>query len=331
MNDHKEIKAPGKAFRAGISLIELFEAFPDNATAEAWFTEQRWPDGKPICPHCGHDDVQAGAAHASQRYRCRHRECGRRFSVKIGTVMEGSNIKLQKWAIAIYLIVTSLKGVSSMKLHRDLKITQKSAWHMAHRIRAAWNGDMADLFDGPVEVDEAYFGGKERNKHADQKLHAGRGTVGKVAVAGVKDRETNRIRAAVVPTTRKRDLHSFVANRVQLGATLYTDELASYRGLPNHATVNHGVGRYVSEQAHVNGMESFWSMMKRGYYGTFHRMSPKHLDRYVDEFSGRHNIRRDDTIDQMGSVAHGMVGRRLRYRDLIAPNGRPSGARELAR
>ena len=151
------IKAPGKAFRAGISLIELFETFPDNATAEAWFTEQRWPDGKPICPHCGHDDVQVGAAHASQRYRCRHRECGRRFSVKIGTVMEGSNIKLQKWAIAIY------------------------------------------------------------------------------------------------------------------------------------------------------------------------------LDRYVDEFSGRHNIRRDDTIDQMGSVAHGMVGQRLRYRDLIAPNGRPSGARELAR
>ena len=196
----KEIKAPGKAFRAGISLIELFETFPDNATAEAWFTEQRWPDGQPTCPHCGHDDVQVGAAHASQRYRCRHRECGRRFSVKIGTVMEGSNIKLQKWAIAIYLIVTSLKGVSSMKLHRDLKITQKSAWHLAHRIRAAWDGDMADLFDGPAEVDEAYFGGKERNKHADQKLHAGRGTVGKVAVAGVKDRETNRISAAVVET-----------------------------------------------------------------------------------------------------------------------------------
>ena len=141
----KEIKAPGKAFRAGVSLIELFEMFPDNATAEAWFAEHRWPNRKPICPHCGHDDVQVGAAHASQRYRCRHRECGRRFSVKIGTVMEGSNINYQKWAIAIYLIVTFLKGVSSMKLHRDLRITQKSAWHMAHRIRAAWNGDIGDL------------------------------------------------------------------------------------------------------------------------------------------------------------------------------------------
>ena len=326
-----EIKAPGKAFRKGISLIELFQMFPDNATAEAWFAEQRWPDGNPVCPSCGHEDVQTGAAHASQRYRCRQRECGRRFSVKIGTVMEGSNLSCQKWAIAIYLVVTSLKGVSSMKLHRDLRISQKSAWHLAHRIRTAWTGNIADLFDGPAEVDEAYFGGKERNKHADQKLHAGRGTVGKVAVAGVKDRETNRISAAVVHTTRKRELHSFVAARVELGATIYTDELASYRGLPNHATVNHGVGRYVSEQAHVNGMESFWALMKRGYYGTYHRMSPKHLDRYVDEFSGRHNSRCADTMDQMNGVARSMVGRRLRYRDLIKPNGRPSGARELAR
>ncbi len=155
--------------------------------------------------------------------------------------------------------------------------------------------------------------------------------MGKLAVAGVKDRETNRISAAVVETTQRRELHGFVADRVELGATIYTDEAAAYRGLPNHATVNHGVGQYVAAQAHVNGMESFWAMMKRGYYGTYHRMSPKHLDRYVDEFSGRHNSRCEDTVDQMVGVARGMVGRRLRYRDLIKPNGRPSGARELAR
>ena len=200
-------KGPGKAYRKGMTLADLFSEFPDNATAEAWFAEQRWPDGAPACPHCGTDNVQSSAAHKTMPYRCRNKECDSRFSVKTGTVMESSNLGYQTWAIAIYLVLTSLKGVSSMKLRRDLGITQKSAWHMAHRIRAAWNGDMADLFDGPVEVDEAYFGGKERNKHADQKLHAGRGTVGKVAVAGVKDRETNRIRAAVVPTTRKRDLH----------------------------------------------------------------------------------------------------------------------------
>ncbi|MDE0229981.1 MAG: IS1595 family transposase [Spirochaetaceae bacterium] len=331
INTAKEIKAPGKAFREGISLIELFDMFPDNAAAERWFAEHRWPNGKPVCPHCGHNEVQVGAAHSSQPYRCRfYLMCGKRFSVKIGTVMEGSNIPLRKWAIGIYLMVTTLKGVSSMKLHRDLKIGQKAAWHMAHRIRMAWNGNMADLFNGPAEVDEAYFGGKEANKHADKKLNAGRGTVGKVTVAGVKDRESNRISAAVVDSTTKRELHEFVAARVELGSAIYTDDLQSYRGLPNHGTVQHSVGEYVAGHAHINGMESFWAMMKRGYYGTHHRMSPKHLDRYVDEFEGRHNARCDDTVDQMVDVARGMVGKRLRYRDLIRPNGRPSGARELA-
>lgn len=320
---------PGKDFREGLSLVDLFKLFPDNATAAQWLAEHRWPDG-PVCPHCGHGDVQIGAAHKSQPYRCRHNECRRRFSVKTGTAMQSSKLECHVWIIAIYLVTTSLKGVASMKLHRDLDITQKSAWHLAHRIRESWSGDLSDLFQGPAEMDEAYFGGKERNKHADQKLHAGRGPVGKTIVAGVKDRETNQISAAVVESKRKRELHRFVADRVELGSAIYTDELASYQGLPNHETVNHSVGHYVSGQAHVNGMESFWAMMKRGYYGTYHRMSAKHLDRYVSEFSGRHNARCLDTIDQMIAIARGLLGKRLRYRDLIRDNGRPSGARELA-
>ena len=319
---------PGKAFRQGVPLPELFRIFPDDATAEGWFAQQRWGD-TPACPCCGTEDVLTGAAHKTMPYRCRNHNCRKRFSVKTGTVMQSSNLGYQTWAVAIYLILTSVKGVSSMKLHRDLGITQKSAWHLAHRIRQAWGGD-GELFDGPAEVDEAYFGGKEMNKHADKKLHAGRGGVGKTVVAGVRDRDTNRISAAVVDDTRKRELQSFVAHRVELGADLYTDELASYRGLPNHHAVKHGVGQYVDGQAHVNGMESFWALMKRGYYGIYHRMSPKHLDRYVDEFSGRHNIRCQDTIDQMEFVARGLLGKLLRYRDLIKPNGRPSGARELA-
>ena len=166
-------KAPGKAFRTGITLTQLFRSFPDDATAEAWFAEQRW-DGQPACPECGSLNVQSGAKHKTMPYRCREKECGKRFSVKTGTVMQASNLGYQMWAVAVYLILTSLKGVSSMKLHRDLGITQKSAWHLAHRIRKTFEAN-AGLFAGPVEVDESYFGGREGNKHNAKKLKAGRG------------------------------------------------------------------------------------------------------------------------------------------------------------
>ena len=261
-------------------------------------------------------------------YRCRARECAKRFSVKTGTVMECSNLGYQTWAIALYLVLTSLNGVSSMKLHRDLGITQKSAWHLAHRIREAWTALEEEPFEGPVEADEAYFG-KEGNKHWSRRLGVGGGTKGKTIVAGVKDRQTNRISAAVVDTTQRRELQSFIARRASVAAEHYTDDLSSYQGLPNHRFGSPSIGEYVSGQAHINGMESFWSMMKRGYYGTYHRMSPKHLDRYVDEFAGRHNIRCEDTIDQMSLMAQAMLGCRLGYRELIVPNGRPSGTREM--
>ena len=148
-------------------------------------------------------------------------------------------------------------------------------------------------------------------------------------MAGVKDRETNRISAAVVPTTERRELQRFVAERVAVEAAHFTDEQASYRGLPNHEAVRHSAGEYVRGDAHIQGMESFWSMMKRGVYGTYHRLSPKHLDRYVDEFAGRHNQRSDDTIAQMQMVARGLVGGSMRYRDLIADNGRSATAQEI--
>lgn len=307
--------APGKHFRKGISLTQLFAMFPDDETAERWFVESRWPDGV-HCTYCFGDNVKQNAAHPTMPYRCN--TCKKQFSVKTNSVMHSSKIGYQKWAIAIYLVTTSLKGVSSMKLHRDLGITQKSAWHMLQRIRKAYD-EISVMFGGESEVDESFFGGKEKNKHAKDKLNAGRGTVGKTAVVGMKNRGTNRIQAEVIESTDKETLQNFVTSNTAPDSTVYTDEARAYLGLPReHQAVSHSTGKYVRAMAHTNGMESFWSMLKRGYIGTYHHISPKHLHRYVDEFSGRHNARPMDTEDQMAAVVRQAAGKRLTYRQLIA-------------
>ena len=307
-------KAPGKSHRHGITLPELLRMFPDDATAEKWFTEQRWGD-EPWCPYCGSVNVQSGAKHKTMPYRCR--DCRKRFSVRTLTAMEGSNLGFQTWALAIYLITTSLKGVSSMKLHRDLGITQKSAWHLAHRIRKAYEENTLPMV-GPVEVDETYMGGKNANKHWDKKIKNANGTVGKTPVVGIKDRETNKVKAKVIATPNQPTLEGFIEKRVKPDATVYTDEHSGYNNVPNREVVKHSVGEYVNGMAHTNGIESFWSMLKRGYIGTYHKMSDKHLGRYVNEFAGRHNQRPLDTIEQMQEVAQGLVGKRLRYAHLTA-------------
>lgn len=293
-----------------MTLNELFKKFPNNETAEKWFEDNIWGNGRK-CGRCNGGNTSP-ASHPTMPYRCN--DCKKYFSVKVGTVMEQSHISYQNWAIVTYQFATNIKGISSMKVHRDLGITQKSAWFLVHRLRESWKTLAGgDKMTGPVEIDEVYLGGLEKNKHKTRK-----GKSKKTAVVGIKDRKTNTIRATPVPETTSARLGKFVSDNAEAGAKSYTDENTTYSHLKNHESVKHSVGEYVRGMVHVNGMESFWALMRRGYTGTFHHVSEQHLHRYVNEFAGRHNIRPNDTTDMMSIQARGMIGHRLTYKALIA-------------
>ena len=256
-------KAPGKSHRKGIALTELLGMFPDEEAATKWFEGVVWA-GTRVCGHCGNINTREVPNAKPMPYWCT--DCRSYFSVRTGTAMAHTKIPLRKWAVAIYLELTSLKSISSMKLHRDLDISQKSAWFMLHRIRETWSieSDNNMPFSGPVEVDETYMGGKRRNMSSTKrKTLEGRGTSGKTAVLGAKDRASNQVSAAVVESTDKETLQGFVTSKAAPGAMVYTDDARAYQGLEHHESVKHSVGEYVKGAAHTNGIESFWALLKR--------------------------------------------------------------------
>ena len=250
-------KGPGKAHRQGLTVIELLKMFPDDATAEQWFEEQRWPDGR-FCPDCGSTNTVAVKNRKPMPHRCR--DCRGHFSVRKGTVMQSSKVGFQKWAIALYMMTTGLKGTSSMKVYRELGVRQGTAWFLMQRIREGFVEGSGKPFPGPVEVDETYFGGERRNmsKAKRKAMNKSRGPVGKTAVVGVKDRDSNEVRAKVVHRTDGATLKGFVRDHVEPGSAVYTDDAAAYRGMPefDHEAVNHSVGEYVRKHgAHKRDRE----------------------------------------------------------------------------
>ena len=302
--------------KSTISTFELFEMFPDQETARFYLEGRLWPQG-PLCPVCG---LGEGITERKDGfYRCN--QCKEDFTVRTGTIFERSHVPLHKWVYAMYLLVTARKGISSLQLSKEIGITQKSAWFVLHRLREACGPDLQKL-RGIIEIDETYVGGIEGNKHEYKKLKAGRGTVGKTAVLGMRERGGRTV-ATPIENTDKETIQAAIHQHIEIGSTLHTDEAGAYAGISgadfSHDSVNHSAGEFVRDTVTTNGIESVFAVLKRGLIGVYHHTSQKHLARYVDEFSFRLNEGnvKNHTLTRLDSFVDGVAGKRLTYKALI--------------
>jgi transposase-like protein len=311
------------------TLQEAIIYFADADNCLAYMVAHRWPSGVE-CPTCGRKDVTYLAT--QRKWQCKSGHAKRQFTAKIGTIFEDSPLGLEKWLPAVWIITTAKNGVSSCEIARSLGVTQKTAWFMLHRIRKAMqNGSMMKLGGngGEVEADETFIGGKARNMHISKRERRITGTGGKdkTAVMGLLERG-GEVRATVIPSRKKQVLHAEVKKHVEAGSALYTDALLSYEGLGAdyaHAVVDHAV-EYVNGRIHTNGLENFWSLLKRGINGTYVSIEPFHLFRYLDEQTFRYNNRatKDNPLtdaDRFSAVLSQVAGKRLTYAEVTGKVG----------
>ena len=306
-----------------ISVMEAGRIANDEAVVEEMFVQARWPNGM-SCPKCGSMKASPVRSRKPQPYRCRERECLFYFSVKTKTIMHGSNLPLSIWFLAIYFLYTHPKGVASTVMAKHLGVTQKTAWHLAHRIRKGWENPDDEVFDGPVEVDETFVGGRKKNMPLRKRLkyRRGRWPDNKIIVMGMKDRKTKRVVVEAIPSRTALPMQQFVYKHIESGVTkVYTDAHGAYKTIPNHEFVNHknwGSGGYVDGDVYTNGIEGFWTLIKRGYIGVYHYISKKHMHKYAVEFAERNNARLAgmDTLEVLRLIVGRMDGRSLTMEEL---------------
>jgi transposase-like protein len=312
-----------QALKMPKTLQEAIVYFSDLDRALAFAMKLRWPDGRVTCPRCGHDEH----SFLSTRRMWFCKGCKKQFTIKVGTIFEDSPLGMDKWMTAVWLICNCKNGISSYEVARDLGITQKSAWFMMHRVRAAMRSGSFSKLSGEIEADETFIGGKARNMHVDKRERRITGTGGKdkTAVMGILERG-GEVRTVVVGSRRKTVLQAEVKKHVEAGSALYTDALLSYEGLAGdyaHQVVDHAV-EYVNGRVHTNGLENFWSLLKRSISGTYVSVEPFHLYRYLDEQSFRYNNRKEQNdADRFQAVMENVAGRRLTWKQLTGQTNSP--------